>query len=188
MIGLASDDQHGPPGDTLRDRLRACQGDGLSGIPADELLGYARDVADALDELHARRSLHRDVKPDTIRVAGGRARLADPGPPPAPDAMAFAGTPAYMAPEVWGGQPGPRGDQYGLACTYAELRTGRSPFAGPDLGTVMRAHLDGTPDLAGLPEAERRALLRGLARDPAQRYPTCRGLVEELERAVASGQ
>jgi serine/threonine protein kinase len=188
MIGLMSDDAQEPPGDTLRDRLRACQQEGLPGIPVAELLGYTRDIADALDDLHAQGRAQRNVEPDSIRVIDGHARLTDPAPPPRPGEAAVVGTPAYMAPEVWGGKTDARSDQYSLACSYAELRLGRPPFAGQNLVAVMQAHLDGTPELTLLPSAERRALLRGLAKDAALRYPTCRRLAEELEEAVASGQ
>jgi hypothetical protein len=90
-----------------------------------------------------------------------------------------------MAPEAWGGKAGTEADQYALACTYAELRTGRAPFAGADLAGLMRSHLKAEPDLAACPDAERRVLARALAKASTQRFPSCRHLADELRRAAA---
>src|SRR5262245_35589187 len=151
MSIAATNDEPEPDGETLRDRLQACQQEGLSGIPAAELVCHVWDVASFLDALHAQGQTHRDVKPDTIRIVNGRALLADAEPLQTPSAdVNFAGTPAYIAPEAWGGRLGPKSDQYSLACSYAELRLGRLPLSGADFVAMMRAHLSAKPDLAGL--------------------------------------
>jgi serine/threonine protein kinase len=91
------------------------------------------------------------VQLDTIRVVNGRARLTSPseihGQAFGPNVV--AGAPAYMAPEVWDGDAKKGSDQYALACTYAELRTGRLPFRGPDVSTVKRSPIQAGPDLSG---------------------------------------
>jgi serine/threonine protein kinase len=170
---------------SLRDRLEECRRQGGSGIPPGELLRHLREAAEALDALHEQGRWHGDVKPDNLLLAGGRVQLAAPPPPStAVVPSTIGGTPAYMAPEVWGGQPGGRSDQYSLACTYAELRLGRRPFRSTDVAGVMNDHLHGTPDLGPLPEAEQNALRKALAKDPSQRYPNCRELSRALEQAV----
>ena len=94
---------------------------------------YFTSAADGLDFLHSRRVFHRDVKPDNILLMNGHAKLADFGLARAQErvdtSVSFAGTPVYMAPEVWRGKYRPESDQYSLAMTYAELRLGRRPSA-----------------------------------------------------------
>jgi serine/threonine protein kinase len=177
--------EHEPPGESLRDRLEACRRAGLPGIPADELFRYVREVAAALDELHGRNVLHGDVKPDTVLLRDGRAVLSDAGASKAPPAATtVAGTPAYMAPELWRGRAEPRSDQYGLAVSYAELRVGHRPFAGADVPTAMREHLEQPPNLDSLPPAEQQVLRRALAKEPGQRYPNCTAFCRQLGQAL----
>ena len=185
-----SDDEHQPAEGSLRDRLQACQQGGLTGIPVDELLRYIREVAECLDALHGQGLLYRDVKPDNILVLKGHAKLADFGmAKPTPVRAVVAGTPAYMAPEVWHVRSGAPSDQYSLALTYAEMRLGRRAFSGPDVTRdvteVMRAHLEDAPELAPLPEPEQQVLLKALAKDPERRYSSCLGFAQTLERVVA---
>jgi serine/threonine protein kinase len=181
-----SDDEHKPAEASLRDRLQACQRGGLPGIPPKELLLYVRDVAQSLDALHSQSLLYRDVKPDNILVRNGHAELADSGMllPPLGKAVS-AGTPAYMAPEAWRGKAGARSDQYSLALSYAELRCGCRPFPGRGVMEVMRQHLEDAPELASFPATEQQVLLKALAKDPEQRYPSCLTFVQELERGIA---
>jgi hypothetical protein len=160
-------------------------------LSADELLGYLREAAEALDYLHGQRVLHRDIKPENILVLQGHAKVADfdlarvveqtRGLISASD----CGTPAYAAPEVfWRGKVGARSDQYSLAVTYAELRLGRPLFSSRSWYQLMNDHLRRAPDLAPLLEAEQRVLLRALAKEPEERYPTCREFIRNLERVV----
>lgn len=174
---------------TLRDRLRQCRANGLPGIPPDELLPYFRDAAEALDWLHWQGVLHRDIKPENILLKHGYAKVGDFGLAKAgqSDVMvsaSLAGTPAFMAPEVWGQKAGKASDQYSLAFTYAELRLGRRPLGGNDFVSVMRNALEGTPDLRGLPDAEQNILRRALAKSPEERFGSCVEFVDALEAAV----
>ena len=89
-----------------------------------------------------------------------------------------------MAPEVWNGTVNERSDQYSLAITYAELRLGNPPFPGQSFAAVMMDHLQGTPNLTPLPEAESAVLRRALAKNPADRFGSCREFLQALQQAI----
>ncbi|MBN9517869.1 protein kinase [bacterium] len=175
---------------SLRGRLKESQAAGLPGLPLAELLVYLRESAEGLDFLHTSQITHRDVKPDNILVVNRHAKVADFGlvrrQEQAVESVSFAGTPAFMAPEIWLGEGGPASDQYALAVTYVELRQGKTPFAFATDG-VMAAHIEGkfTFDEA-VGEAERVVLRKAMARSPADRYPTCTAFAEALVASIGA--
>jgi len=173
---------------TLRDRMNECKQEGQQGVAAEELVRYFASAADGLDFLHSKRVFHRDIKPDNILIINGHAKLADFGLARAGDrpdmSVSFAGTPVYMAPEVWGGKFGPQSDLYSLAMTYAELRLGRRPLDGKDFVELMSQQLDKAPDLKGLPPGETAVLTRALSKQPEKRHSSCKVFVEDLRVAV----
>jgi serine/threonine protein kinase len=140
--------------------------------------------------------LHRDFKPDNVLVgADGRVRVTDfglamLGPTRALTiGGAIVGTPAYMAYEQLVGLPvDARADQFAFAVTACEALYGARPFAGTSVDDVRMA-MESTPQIGRAPDvppAIARVLARGLARDPAQRWPSMRALLAEL-RAAAFG-
>jgi serine/threonine protein kinase len=171
---------------TLRNRLEKCREEGSKGIPELELLGYIREAAEGLDFLHSRHIVHRDVKPDNILILNGHAKVADFGLAWHQEKLlapmkTFAGTPAYMAPEVWGKEGGPASDLYSLAVAYTEMRQGHAPFSSQQLAELMLAHLDGSHDFEEIiHEEERKVLVKALSRAPEDRYPSCMAFVEAL--------
>jgi WD40 repeat protein/serine/threonine protein kinase len=168
-------------------RSHECREAGQGGLPVDEVVRLVREAAEALDYLHSQNVLHRDVNPGNILLVEGHVRLAQALLPyqTGPVASATtAGSPGYMAPEVWRGQPGKASDQYSLAITYAEMRLGRPVFSGTDVAAIMRDHLEKAPDLGSLSEAEQDVLRRALAKEPSERYPSCVAFAEALEEAV----
>jgi formylglycine-generating enzyme required for sulfatase activity len=175
--------------DCLADWYRQCRRQGLPGIPAEELLAYFAEAAEALDYLHSQQVVHRDVKPANLLRLRGHAKVADFGLARLQEGRlvtaTFCGTPLYMAPEMWHSRVSIQSDQYSLAVTYAEMRLGRRPYSGKDQFEVGRQHLVADPDLAGLNEAEQGVLRQALAKDPEQRHPSCRDFIRALVRAQA---
>ncbi len=176
---------------SLKDRFEACRREGLSGIPREELLGYLRDAADALDFMSEAHTLqHLDIKPENLLLLAGHVKVADFGlvkDMRQSEASIVGGmTPLYAAPEVFRGRPSPRSDQYSLAIVYLEMLTGKLPFAAGNAAELTLQHLNDLPDLSALSTADRYAVSRALAKDPQNRYATCREFVDALVKSVGS--
>ncbi|MBN9121095.1 MAG: serine/threonine-protein kinase, partial [Planctomycetes bacterium] len=163
---------------TLRGRLKYHQGQGRTAVPVEELFRYVAEAAEGLDFLHEQHITHRDVKPDNILILHGHAKVADFGlarqQEQLIESMSLAGTPAYMAPEVWGGEGGPASDQYSLAYAYTELRQGRPALGPRPFAEMLQARRAGDFDFGeAVGPAEREVLRRAMAAEPQNRYPTC---------------
>jgi serine/threonine protein kinase len=182
----------------------------LGPLPFAGAWGVIAQVASALDAAHGRGLIHRDVKPGNMlldigsgrtpdRAGGcdfGHAYLSDFGmgrdlsPGKIVAAGQLAGVLDYLAPEqIEGRTLDGRADQYSLACAGFELLCGTPPF-GQDQGlTVMYAQLYAPPPAAAarrpdLPAAVDGVLATALAKNPADRYPTCGQFAEELRTAL----
>ncbi|MEN1679790.1 MAG: tubulin-like doman-containing protein [Planctomycetota bacterium] len=170
---------------SLRDRCQACVDDGMPGIPRDELLGYIRDAADALDCLNRDHALqHLDIKPENLLLLAGHVKVADFGLVKhiSAQTQSLVGgmTPVYAAPEVFQGKPSQHSDQYSLAIVFQELLTGHLPFVGANAAELTLQHLNNEPCLEHLPEHDRYVLSRALAKDPEYRYDSCGEMARDL--------
>jgi YVTN family beta-propeller protein len=171
----------------------------LGVLPLERAIRLAAQLADALDAAHARGLVHRDVKPSNVLIdeRGGRdhAYLADFGLTQSasdrgPADGQLMGTIDYVAPEQIRGDPlDGRADQYALGCLLYECLTGKPPFAGSsDVATIF-AHLEepAPPPSTVRPElpAELDAVLaRALAKEPDERYGSCREFVAAAQEAL----
>jgi TolB-like protein len=177
-------------GETLRDRLtREVQ------LPIEIALDLARQVALALDYAHREGIVHRDIKPENILLSEGQARLADFGIAralidPAVERLTASGlslgTPAYMSPEQSsGGAVDARSDVYSLGCVVYEMLAGEPPFSGASAQAISARHLlDPPPRLRTIrPTASAAlegALMRAMAKVPADRFSTASNFVDAL--------
>lgn len=183
----------------LFDLLQQSRDAGARGIPADELLHYMEGAAAAIDYLnrpvHDMGSgpvaiQHCDIKPHNIMVVGGAAQVCDFGLARAISTVrattTVAGTVAYAAPEcLQAGKPSDSTDQYSLAVTYYELRTGRLPYKAETYAAVTAAILTGSLDFADVSPEEQAALRRATSMDPGARFPSATAMVQELRAACA---
>jgi eukaryotic-like serine/threonine-protein kinase len=182
-------------GESLRQRL-AREGP----LPVADALGIAREVADALQYAHDHGVVHRDIKPENIMLSGGHALVADFGIAKALSAAGVEhltlsgmvlGTPLYMSPEqISGSAVDGRSDQYSLACTLYEMLTGRPPFSGPSPQAVLARHsIEPVPGVSAagraVPPPVEAAIMRAMAKNPAERFASMRGFVRALESSAA---
>ncbi len=170
--------------------------DSLRTGPPEQIAGYLRQAAAALDYAHSRGIIHRDIKPANLLVTPeGILKIADFGVAKILSQTvtmtgAVLGSPAYMSPEQIKAEPiDGRTDQYSLAVVAYELFTGKKPFDAETLSSlVYKIAQQPPPPLENVPPhlAGRigPVLARALAKEPAARYGTCTEFVEALEAAL----
>ena len=176
---------------SLKRQFQKYRAKGQTGVPRDELLGYLRDAADALDYIYDNFSLqHLDIKPENLLIVGDRAKVADFGMIKnlydRSNATIEGLTPAYAPPELFEGKPNRNSDQYSLAVVYYEMLTGSLPFDGTTASQLAAQHLHTAPVLLALPKGDQPVIARALSKDPGQRFASCRALIESLVEAGKS--
>ncbi|HKV86478.1 MAG TPA: serine/threonine-protein kinase [Candidatus Dormibacteraeota bacterium] len=172
----------------------------MSERPLDQstALKYLRGIAAGLDYAHSKGIVHRDVKPANVLLeADDTPVLADFGLAKLLQGSSLksmtgvtTGTPAYMAPEqVAGSKVGPAADRYSLATIAYEMLTGVIPFDGEALMELLYAQVHRYPPAPStrnpsLTPAVDDVVMRGLAKNPADRWESCGDFVDALAAAL----
>ena len=183
-------------GDSLRRHL-----DREGPLPIDQAIDIACEVAEALEFAHRRGIVHRDIKPANILLHAGHAAVADFGIALALDragegrlTAGFAlGTPPYMSPEQTYGdrELDARSDVYSLGCVLYEMLAGAPPFRDLRAQAVFARHRETPPpplrvDRPDVPPALEQAVMRALAKDPADRFASAKAF-EDAVLATRTG-
>lgn len=179
-------------------------------LSPDETAYFVEQAAQALQYSHEHGIIHQDVKPsnflvrthtsgqllpDLLLADFGIARMGagttittitaiNAGP---------CGTPRYMPPEQWEGKPVPASDQYALAVMAYQLLTQSYPFKGDQVLQLMYQHLQAVPEAPSkrnprIPPAIDTVILRALAKQPEQRFPSVKAFALALRQALQGKQ
>jgi serine/threonine-protein kinase len=166
-------------------------------LPVNEAVRMLQEITDALSYAHARGIVHRDIKPDNVMLSGRHAAVTDFGVAKAVSAAGgdklttvgiAVGTPQYMAPEQAMAEPNidARVDLYAVGVLGYEMLTGHPVFEATTAQGILSAHvLEQPKDVRewrpNVPPILAEALLKCLAKNPADRWQTADELLAQLE-------
>ncbi|WP_328390979.1 serine/threonine-protein kinase [Nocardia sp. NBC_00416] len=172
-------------------------------MPPRRALHIISEVGKGLDYAHRRRLLHRDIKPANFLLSNApdddeeRVLLTDFGVAKSVEDSQhltatgkFMATVAYASPEqLLGGQVDHRSDIYSLGCSLYRLLAGQNPYPSTVPAVVMMGHLNEPPPQISairpdLPRALDHTFARVLAKNPRERYGTCREFVADAAAAM----
>ena len=180
------------PGGTLRQRHpRGTR------LPLATIVGYVKQVSDALQYAHEGGFIHRDVKPENMLIgSNGEVLLSDFGiaviarseHTPLDKPIGTGGTPYYMAPEMFQGQPRRSSDQYALAIVVYEWLCGTLPFSEGNAIQLGYQHThiavpslqSRVPDISSAVEF---VVMAALAKKPQDRFGSVQAFATALEQA-----
>jgi serine/threonine-protein kinase len=179
-------------GETLKARINR-----VGALDVQEALAYAIEIARGLTVAHARKMVHRDIKPQNVLIdAEGRAKLTDFGISRQLEKDGLTatgrvlGTTDYVAPEqAMGRGADQRSDIYSLGVVLFEMLTGSVPFsADSQVGVAMKHVNEELPDVqAERPELSAATALvveRATAKDPTKRYADIGEMIDDLSTAL----
>jgi eukaryotic-like serine/threonine-protein kinase len=183
---------------------------GHDGLPLEDALKYAVQIADALVQAHAKGIIHRDLKPSNVMIAGNSAKVLDFGLAkvlgretsetvteghPFAETMPglIVGTLAYMSPEqAQGKNLDARSDIFSFGCLLYEMVSGKHPFSSDSaMGTISSIIKDEPKPLPErIPVALANLIIRCLRKDPEQRFQSIAdvraSLSDIIHRAAAA--
>jgi serine/threonine protein kinase/energy-coupling factor transporter ATP-binding protein EcfA2 len=165
-----------------------------STLSLDVVVNYIKQTAAPLQYAHDRGVIHRDIKPENLLLnEQQQVMLSDFGLAllaPSPDLLSLqdiAGTAPYAAPEQLRGKPVFASDQYALGIIAYEWLCGHRPFEGEDAEVIMQ-HISTPPprirkEKPSIPAAVEDVVLKALAKDSQQRFPSVMAFAQKLEDA-----
>ena len=183
-------------GHTVKDLIS----DGTA-VPINEAIEIVSGVLSALQYSHANHLVHRDIKPGNIMLTSdGKVKVMDFGIARAltdsqatmTQTNAVVGTAQYLSPEQARGETvDARSDLYSTGVVLFELLTGRPPFKGDSAVAVAYQHVEQIPPtpssiLSDIPDSLDRVVLKSLAKNREDRYPSAAAMLADLQR-VAQG-
>ena len=183
-------------GHTVKDLIS----DGTA-VPINEAIEIVSGVLSALQYSHANHLVHRDIKPGNIMLTSdGKVKVMDFGIARAltdsqatmTQTNAVVGTAQYLSPEQARGETvDARSDLYSTGVVLFELLTGRPPFKGDSAVAVAYQHVEQIPPtpssiLSDIPDSLDRVVLKALAKNREDRYPSAAAMLADLQR-VARG-
>ncbi len=178
-------------GGSLEDKMKKEE------IKQTEIAHSFKRIAEALDAAHARKIIHRDVKPSNFLFdSTGELFLSDFGiakskPFTDDEGEWLVGTPAYMSPEqIQGKHTDGRADIYSLGIVLYRLLTGQLPFASESTTALINAHVDmPIPDLRevkkNIPTVWQEVVGKAMAKNPDDRYPTASDFARDIQEVVS---
>ena len=182
------------PGGTLKDRLGRP-------MPWQNAIRQLLPIVRALEYVHERNIINRDVKPSYILMTeDGQPMLSDfglvklfekdKGGTTITSSGTGIGTPDYMAPEQWTGESTALSDLYSLGVVLYEMVTGHRPYtADTPAGVLLKQATESLPlpktYIPDLPPDVESVLLKVLAKEPKDRYPSVKAFEDDLENLQA---
>ncbi len=162
-------------------------------LPQGEVKRLITEFAEAMAYAHSKGIVHRDIKPENIMLdAAKHVKVTDFGLARMETATTMTqpgmamGTVHYMAPEqIRGEKPTPRVDIYAAGCMLFELLTGRGPFPGTDMASIIYNHLNTEPPLVAevnprLNPGWSPVVKKMLAKDVSQRYQSFLDVIGDM--------
>ena len=174
-------------------------------LSANEIVHLFTSIAGAIDYAHQHGMIHRDIKPANILLDKHNTSQNPMGEPILSDfgivkmlgttsgtlTNSSIGTPLYISPEQAKGQPGNEySDIYSLGVTLYEVCTGAPPFRGDSPFAIIHQQISAPPPLPtlinpALPPALEAVVLRCLAKEPEERFPSASAMAKALNASVS---
>jgi serine/threonine-protein kinase len=181
-------------GQTLTDCVRA-----WGGLPLTDAIRYFQSIVEAIDYVHSRGIVHRDIKSNNVKITpSGHVKLLDFGiaksgaSPALTVTGAFVGTLQYLSPEqLVGGVADVRSDIWSLGVLLYEMTTCHLPFDANTIGELCQkiAKASYTPPSVmnqNVPREVQNVISRCLKKNPADRYQSARELLQDVNNAAAA--
>ena len=158
----------------------------------DDAVDIMIGILAGLQHLHSRGIIHRDLKPENILLQGDTPRLADFGIARVlkgtSNTAAASGTPLYMPPEAFDGKRGEHTDIWSAGVIFYQLLTGRLPFEGDGITSIMGAIVNKQPKpIPDCPPSIWAVIEKALEKDPADRFASAGDMRRALRQTTSSG-